>query len=635
MAEEGFKRKLTAILSADVAGYSRMMRDDEDSTIRTLTNYRTAMSHLIEKFRGHLVDATGDNLLAEFTSVVDAVNCAVEIQREFAERNAELSEGRKMKFRIGVNLGDVVEENGRIYGDGINIAARMEGLATAGGICISGSVYDSVESRVGLEYEYMGEQEVKNIDKPVRAYNVLMQPKVTTTAELDGSPKPRTARNRKIAFVCTVALLVVIGVAVWQFTLYKAQPPANKVDLRKAVFPLADKPSVAVLPFENMTGDSQQQYFCDGMTEQIITGLSQGPYIYVTARTSSFAFRGKSMTAQQIADELGVRYLLEGSVQRDAEQVRVNVQLIDGGNGNHIWAERYERKYEDLFALQDEIAMGIMSFLNIKITGYAAGSLKYSRPSSLQSYEYYLKGLYYHLGRRPQDVRPARQAFEEAINLDPNFAAAHKWLGMVYLDEINFRMTKSPKKIIERAEQEAQKALAIDPDNPPYGLWSHISRFKKDFDNAILYGEKSVKQAPNNSGRYFMLGLALLTEAERFEEAVLTWETALQLAPFRPVNYVAFLAWSFVGNKQYDKAILLFKEVIERSPKSRYAFFSYLGLTAAYELNGSHEKARAAVNNIMQINPKFSLAIEEKRSVFREGVFKKTIYDAFRSAGLK
>jgi adenylate cyclase len=497
-------------------------------------------------------------------------------------------------------------------------------------------VYDSVESRAGLEYEYLGEQEVKNIDKPVRAYRVLMQPKVTTTAGLSVSPKSRTARTRKIVIVCAAAMLVAIGIAaVWQFTLHKAQPPADKVDLRKAVFPPADKPSIAVLPFENMTGDPQQQFFCDGMAEQIITGLSQGPYIYVTARTSSFAFRGKSMTAQQIAGDLGVRYLLDGSVQRDADQVRVNVQLIDGRNGNHIWAKRFENKYEDLFALQDEITMGVMSFLNIKITGYAAGSLKYSRPSNLQAYEYYLKGLYYHLGRRPKDVVPARQAFEEAINLDPNFAAAHKWLGLVYLDEINFRTTKSPKKVIERAEQAAQKALSKDPDNPPYGLWSHISRFKKDFQNAILYGEKGVKQAPNNSGLYFMLGLALLAEAERFEEAVLTWETALQLAPFRPVNYVAFLAWSFVGNKQYDKAILLFTEVIERSPKSRYAYFSYLGLTAVYELSGSHEKASSAANKVMRINPKFSLAIEEKRSTFKEGVFKKTIYDAYRNAGLK
>ena len=330
-----------------------------------------------------------------------------------------------------------------------------------------------------------------------------------------------------------------------------------------------------------------------------------------------------------------MRYLLEGSVQRDAEQVRVNVQLIDGDTGNHIWAERYERKYEDLFALQDEIAMGVMSFLNIKITGYAAGSLKYSSASNLQAYEHYLKGLYYHLGRRPKDVLPARQAFEEAISLDPNFAAAHKWLGLVYLDEINFRMTKSPQKVIERAEEAAQKAASADPDNPPYGLWSHISRFKKDYQNAILYGEKGVKQAPNDSGRYFMLGLALLTEGEQFEEAISTWETALQLAPFRPVNYVVYLAWSFVGNKQYDKAIQLFSEVIERSPKSRYAFFSYLGIVAAYELSGNQEKAGLAANKIMKINPKFSLVIEEKRSAFKEGVFKKTIYDAFRSAGLK
>jgi adenylate cyclase len=635
MPEQGFKRKLTAILSADAVGYSRLMRDDEDSTIRTVTAYRSAISNLIEKFRGHVVDATGDNLMAEFSSVVDAVNCAVEIQRELTERNAELPDERIMEFRIGINLGDVVEEEGRIYGDGVNIAARMEGLAEAGGVCISGSVYDSVESRVGLEYEYLGEQEVKNIDKPVRAYKVLMKPKVPTRAEGDLSPEHRISRNRKIAYVCSAVLLIaILAAAVWQFTLHKTQFQAEDIDIRKEAFPISGKPSIAVLPFENMTVDPQQQYFCDGMADQLITGLSQGPYIYVTARSSSFAFRDKSMTAQQIANELGVRYLLEGSVQRDANRVRVNVQLIDGNNGNHIWAERYDSEYEDLFDLQDKITMGVMASLNIKITGYGSAALKAARPNNLKAYEYYLRGLYYHLSRRPEDVLPARQAFEEAINLDPNFSAAYRMLGFVYMDEIVYGMSDSFEKTLEKAEQAAQKALKADPDYPPYSLLCYLSRWKMDFDKAIEYGEKAVKQAPHDSGRHFLYGQALLY-GEYFKEAIAAYETAIQLAVFRPPNYVLPLAWSFIGNKEYDKAIPLLNEILENSQIPWFHSFAYQGLVVAYELSGNHEKARWAAENVMRVDPKFSVAVDEKQWRQKDGAFKKSIYDAFRSAGLK
>jgi len=433
-------------------------------------------------------------------------------------------------------------------------------------------------------------------------------------------------------------LLVTIGaVAVWQSTFYKIQSPDNGVDLRKATFPLADKPSIAVMPFENMTGDPQQQYFCDGMAEQLITSLSQGPYIYVTARTSSFAYRDKSMTAQQIASELGVRYLMEGSVQRDAERVRIHVQMIDGRNGNHIWAERYDRKYEDLFALQDQITMEVMSFLNLKFTGYTSGTLTFLRPSNLRAYELFLKGLYYHLGRRPQEVRLARQALEEAINLDPNFVRAHSWLGHVLLDEVMYRMTKSPGKVLDEAEQLAQKALSLQPENKRYGycLLSAISRLRKDYDEAILFGKKCVEAIPNSSGPHFMLGQALLP-AERFEEAISSLEIALQLAPFRPINYLLILALASLGNKQYDIAIALFTEITERSQKNiPYLSFAYLGLTAAYELNGNHEKANWAAESLMRTNPKFSLVITEKQSMFKEGGFKKTFYDATRRAGLK
>jgi adenylate cyclase len=461
-----------------------------------------------------------------------------------------------------------------------------------------------------------------------------MDPRIISKAELGTiSPAARTKRTRKIAFACAAALLIAISAAaVWQFAAHKTLPPEGTVDLRKVAFPVPGKPSIAVLAFQNMTGDPQQEYFSDGIAEQLITGLSQTPDIYVTARTSSFAYEGKSMTAQQIADQLKVGYLLEGSVQRDADKVRINVQLIDGRNGNHIWSERYDRKLEDLFALQDQITMAVMAAVNVQFTLGAGASLKYSRPSNLKAYEYYLKGLYYQSRRSPQDLLAAEQMFEEAINHDPNFAAAYRSLGYVHADKVWFRVSKSPEKSIEQAEQAAQKFITLSPNQPPpYPLLSMISVLKKDLNNAILFGEKAIEFSPNEAGCYLSLGMAL-RNVGRFEESIVNLETALRLSPLRPLNIINNLAWSCVGNKQYDKAILLWRETLDRNPDY---LFAYQGLTAAYELSGNHEKALWAAANVMRVNPKFSIEVEEKMSSVQDEAYKKRTFDALRSAGLK
>jgi adenylate cyclase len=634
MAQEKFKRKLTTIFSADVAGYSRLMGEDEAATVKTLKQYKGIMSELIHQHRGRVVDSPGDNLLSEFTSVVDAVQCAVATQKELLSRNAELPETRRMQFRIGVNLGDVIEEESRIYGDGVNIAARLESLADPGGICVSKTAFDQIETKLPFGYEYLGEQAVKNIVKPVGAYKVLLEPRVTISEKLgETGLAVKSKKTRKVAFACAAALLFAIGAAaVWQFALHKAPPPEEKIDLRKVAFPVPGKASIAVLPFQNMTGDPQQDYFSDGMAEQLITGLSQTPDIYVSARTSSFAYKGKSMTAQQIADQLGVRYLLEGSVQRDADRVRINVQLIDGRNGNHIWAKRYDRQFEDLFALQDQITMEVMEVFNVKFSVGASASIKFSRPDNLQAYEYYLKGLYHIFRRTAQDSLTARQMFQEAINFDPNFGVAFRGLGYALADEVWFRTTKSAEKSIEQAEQAAQKCRALTPDQlPPYPLLCQLSVLKKDWDNAILYGEKAIELNPNEAQAYLSLGMALRF-AGRYEEANVNLETALQLAPLRPLSYVNNLAWSCLENKQCDKAILLWTETLDRNPDY---LFAYQGLTVAYELSGNHEKARWAAENVMRVNPKFSIDIEEKMFPLKDEASRKRLFDAYRSAGLK
>ena len=457
------------------------------------------------------------------------------------------------------------------------------------------------------------------------------------SADPEPGPEDRVGhtRTRKVIWgMAAVVAAAIIAAVVWRFAVYKAPGPSDSIDLGIAVYPFGDKPSLAVLPFDNLTGDPRQEYFSDGIADQLITSLSQEPYLYVTARTSSFTFKGKSLPAQEIAAKLGVRYLIEGSVQRDKDRVRINVQLIDGRNGNHIWSKSYDRDFSDLFALQDDISMAVMAALNVQITGYTAGALKHSRPKNLKAYEHYLKGLYYHLGRKRDDVLKARQFFEEAIQIDPNYGRAYTWLANTYLDEIELRLTTQKEQVLEKAEEAVSKALAADPDYPPYGTLSRINRLKKDMEKAILYARKGVQQGPTDSGQHYMLCIALHL-GEKFDEAVDACETALRLAPFRPVNYVMQLGWSLVGNRQYDASIPLFKEVIDRSPQSFFAYIAYKGLTAAYELTDRHADAQWAAQNVMRMNPNFTLESESRLSPAKEGPFKKRIMNAYRAAGLK
>jgi TolB-like protein/class 3 adenylate cyclase len=366
MTQEDFKRKLTAILSADVEGYSRLMDQDEAATIRTLTAYRSAITDIVQQYRGRVVDTPGDNILAEFTSVVDAVNCSVEIQRDLAQRNAELSPEHKMQFRIGVNVGDVVEEEDRIYGDGVNIAARVEGMAEAGGICVTGRAFSQVKNKLELGYEYLGEQSVKNIAEPVRVYKVLMEPEAA--GKVIGEKKFLGKISRRSAIAAIIILIIVAGgLAGWNFYLRQSKR-VEPASLDKMAYSLPEQPSIAVLPFSNMSDDPKQEYLSDGITEQIITTLSKVPGLFVVSRTSTFAYKGKPVKVQQVSQDLGVRYVLEGSVQRSGDRVRITAQLIDAIAGKHLWAERYDRELKDIFELQDALTIEIITALRVKLT---------------------------------------------------------------------------------------------------------------------------------------------------------------------------------------------------------------------------------------------------------------------------
>ena len=372
MNTDKYKRKLAAIFSADVVGYSRLMSEDEASTVNTLTIYREVMYSLIKQHRGRVVDSPGDNVLAEFASVVNAAQCGVAVQKEFQSRNSDLPEERRMRFRIGINLGDVIEEGDRLYGDGVNIAARLEALSDPGGICISKTAFDHIESKLPLGYEFIGEQKVKNISKPVAAYKVLMEPRVISSTA--GTKTTEKLLNlNKIAIGGGITLLIIIIlVAMSLFFKY----PSPKTDQGKD-----ERPSIAILPFKNMSGDQEQEPFCDGITEELINALAKIKDLRVVSRTSSFYYKGKDMDLRTVGAKLNVDHILEGSVRKSGKKLRITAQLINVEKDSHLWSETYDREMKDIFIIQDEISNAVVTNLKVKLL----------MPKENRSLEYYLE----------------------------------------------------------------------------------------------------------------------------------------------------------------------------------------------------------------------------------------------------
>ncbi|MBW1890855.1 MAG: guanylyl cyclase, partial [Deltaproteobacteria bacterium] len=457
MAQEGFKRKLTAILSADVEGYSRLMGEDDEATVRTLTTYREVLTTLIQQHSGNVVDSPGDNLLAEFISVVDAVQCAVAVQKEIKSRNNELSENRRMQFRIGINLGDVIQVEQRIYGDGVNIAARLEGLSESGGICISRTVFDHIESKLPYGYEFLGDQTVKNITKPVGAYRVLMEPRVTVAGQTPQTPQTplRRWKTALVGFLILIAAIIGAGALV----IYNRTIPVDPASVEKKALPLPEQPSIAVLPFINMSGDPDQDYFSDGLTEDLITALSKFRGLFVISRNSVFTYKGQAVKPIQVRKELGVRYMLEGSVRKADNRVRITAQLIDTTTGGHQWAERYDRELKDIFTLQDEITQHIVSALGVKFSQIEQERALRKNTANLTAFDYNLRGWWYYHRFTRDNNEQARRMFEKAIELEPGFAHAYAGLGLTHYEQYA-QMWKQDPRSLERAFEFATKAIA-------------------------------------------------------------------------------------------------------------------------------------------------------------------------------
>jgi adenylate cyclase len=632
MNTQEFKRKLTAVFSADVAGYSRLMGEDEAATVKTLEMYKQIMFSLIKQHRGRVIDSPGDNLLAEFASVVDAVQCGVAVQKELQARNAELPENRKMKFRIGINLGDVIEEQDRIYGDGVNIAARLESCADPGGICVSKTAFDHIETKLPLGYEYLGEKEVKNIAKPVGAYRVLMEPRVTVAEAKEKKPSIPVWKRKGILAGATAVLIVLIGAAIW--SVYFRAPKIEPASKEKTAFALPDKASIAVLPFVNMSGDPKDEYLSDGLTEQLIMGLSRIDKMLVISQNSTFVYKGKPVKVQQVAEELGVRYVIEGSVLKSGDKVRITAQLIDALTGRHIWSEKYDRELRDIFALQDEITMKIVMGTRVELTEGEQARVwqKKGTTQNMQAYEKNMQGLVFMRRGTKQDNSTARGLFEEAITLDPNYVWAYVNLGLTHMWDARAGWSESPAKSLQVAYELAQKSLAMDQSNDiAHSVLASIYAIKRQYDKALPEAERAVALNPNGSEAYYFLA-GIVGCSGNWAESVSYIQMSIRLNPLPTASKYYMLGRSYFMLGKYDEAVVELKNALQKDPNF---IVSYIYLAECFSSMGRNEEAAAAAKEVLRLNPKFSVEAHAKTLPYKDEADVQKEVVALRKAGLK
>jgi adenylate cyclase len=627
MAEPRVNRKLAAILSADVVGYSKLMAHDEAATVDTLKQYRTAVGRVIERHKGRIVNAPGDNILAEFASAVEAVQAAVEIQRSIEGRNVELPDERRMHFRVGLNLGDVIEDDdGTIYGDGVNIAARMEALAEEGGICISSTIHDAVEGKLDFGFDFLGERPVKNIAKPVRVYRVRGEPG-------ENPKKQQSGRSKKLAKIAATGVLVVViaGVAIWQVVLGPASDEPETVSADAPVLALPAGPSIAVLPFQNLSGNSDEDWFSDGMTETLITDLSRLHNLFVIARNSTFTYKGKPVDVRRVGQELGVRYVLEGSVQRTDERLRVNAQLVAAQTGRHLWAERYDRKLADAFEIQDDITRQIVTELDVKLLQGEQARVWRKTTRNRQAYDLYLQGVEQHYRFTQEGFARAQALHQQALDLDPKFTIAMVYLGWAHIIQGDSGWSADSKESYGKALALARRAIAIDPAlGDAYAMMATALANLGKQENAIKAAEKALSVGPNQADT-LALSAWIFATVGRAEEAVLLVERAIRLNPFPPDWYFGALGDSLLYAKRFEEAVIAHRKCVE----TYSLIICELGLTVSYVEVGKLEQAATQAERVLSIDP--NITAEDNLYVWLAGLPEDRIriVQALRQAGLK
>ena len=617
MEAHGMQRRLAAIMSADVVGYSGLMAADEEGTLARLKGHREELIEpIIAEHQGRIVKLMGDGALVEFASVVEAVRAGIEIQRAMAERNEGAPAAQQIVFRIGINQGDVIVDGDDIYGDGVNVAARLQERATPGGICISDRVHGDIRGKIDVGLDDLGDQELKNIPEPVRVYRVLTGPDA-------GSGALRRASSRMLlrGVALAAALVVAItGAALWQWP-WAPEP----------TFRLSAKPSIAVLPFANLSKDPEQEYFSDGITIDIITDLSKFHDLFVIARNSVFTYKGRAVKVEEVGRNLGVRYVVEGSVQKLGERVRINAQLIDATTGQHLWADRYDEAAVDLFDLQDRITKHIVRTLAVKLTDIEQ-ERAFSKPTrDLKAYDYVLRGWKLASTLRRKENFEARRLFRKAIERDPNYASAYAGLGNTFENAVLYGWTGSPQATMQRAYDLAQKAIAVDDSSAEgHRLAGAIYLVRRQYDLALVEIERAIAYNPNDAVNYARQGGVLLYSG-RPDGAIFSLETALRFDPLMDPAQLTHLGLAYYLKGRYEDAAKILERVSGLDPDYLYA---HTILAAVYGQMDLQANAARAAHAVRRLNPFFSTDEFRSRSLFRDPADAARVDEGLRKAGL-
>lgn len=626
----GPTRRLAAILAADVVGYSRLMGADEEGTLAALRDLRSkVIDPALAEHHGRLVKTTGDGLLVEFASVVDALRCANAWQQGVARVSSGIAEDRRIVFRIGINLGDVIVEDDDIHGDGVNVAARLESLARPGTICLSRAARDQVRDKMPVQFESLGALEVKNIARPVQAY--LVTPSGGVGGERRPAGHTRSWHRPALAAAAT-ALIIAAGLFLW-FAPWTSIAKRDALGLQApgAVLPLPDKPSIAVLPFDNLGADAQSLRLGEALAENIISSLSKLPQMFVIARNSSFAYKAQAVKVQAVSKELGVRYVLEGSVQQVGARVRINTRLVDATTGFDLWSETYDRLIEDIFALQDDITLNVVTALQVELTQGEVAKVRQRGTKNLRAW-LLVNQSFEHLVRfTREDNARARKLAEEAIALDPNYAEAYVRLARTYLADFHSGWATNRDAALRRSIELAQQALRLDDTYPDtYHLLSAIYLFVNRHEDAKLAIRKALDLSPNHSLAKANLGMVLTYSGEA-EAAIPVLKEAMRQSPIYPDWFLSELARAYFQTGRYDEAVQVLERRLEHDPNSGEALIL---LAAAQSGAGRLSEAKAALTKFLEPRPAYTLRHYGSGEFYKNPDDLDRVLDALRQAGL-
>ena len=627
-------RKLAAIMFTDIVGFSRQMGSNEVRMLRLLDIHNQIIQQAVADHHGAVIKTVGDAFLVDFPSVVNAVQCAQTIQAQLRVQNADKESAEQIYVRIGIHLGDIVQKDGDVFGDGVNIASRLQGLAEPDSICISDVVYRDVAKKVDLgAVASLGRPKLKNIAERFEVYLLLSAPPHGLQQTLHVQ---RLKLSRRLGAASLArAVLVVVGLLIGGGIITLLYPSIIRIPQsafrNQEALPLPDKPSLVVLPFANMSGDLGQEYFSDGITEELTTSLSRLSDLFVISRNSAFFYKGKAVKMQDLSKELGVRYVLEGSLRKAGDQVRITAQLIDATTDYHLWSERYDRPLKDIFALQDEIVQKIVATLKLQLALWERGVLVRKRTDNLEAYDFYLRGLEHSQRRLTKETNAqARQMYEKALELDPQYAEAYQALSFTYLREWISQWSPAPQNL-ERAFELAQRVTALDDSQPGgHNFLSLVFLLKRQHDRAIAEAERAITLDPNNDVAYTNLALAL-GYAGRPEEAIELVEKAMRLNPRSVWNFYV-LGWTYNLAGRCEEAIAVEKRVLTRAPNFTPA--CWVLAVCSVEL-GRMEEARAAAAEFMRLEPSRTLEEIRATSPFKDSAMLERQLAALRKAGLK